>query len=173
MDSATATALGGFGVMMVGFAGAIIKGRSDNRTLAVQVELNRATIAQKDSELKAKSKADENTIATELRQELREHNESLRNELRECNAEIAALRLEVQQLRVEVIANQDGRKKAEKECERLQTKNELIEEELRKAEIALNNALRAAELPEVAARAVERERERAATSNISIPPSTL
>lgn len=117
MDSATGTLLGGivigFGGLFTALAGGLIKQRSDNKTLAAQVELNRAAIAQKDNEIAAKRESDQNSLSNQMREELRGDNKHLRQLIMEQDAHINQLSSKIDALTAKVKLTEEGREKAE------------------------------------------------------------
>ena len=102
MDSATATIVVGGIVGIGGLASALVTGfiglRNSNKTLAVQVELNRSAIAQKATELSTHRDEVDNELSKEMRLELRTALADTREELKICREEVAGLRKAVEAL---------------------------------------------------------------------------
>ena len=102
MDSATATIVVGGLVGVGGLASALVTGfiglRNSNKTLAVQVELNRSAIAQKATELSTHRDEVDNELSKEMRLELRAALADTREELKICREEVAGLRKAVEAL---------------------------------------------------------------------------
>ena len=146
MDSATATIVVGGIVGIGGLASALVTGfmglRNSNRTLAVQVEANRAAILQRGTELATHRDEVDNELSKEMRLELRTALAETREEVKNCREEIANLRKDVEILTRESKTSQaerdreaDARLHAEQACE-------LLRDGMKKAECDIT-ALRA------------------------------
>lgn len=87
MDSGTVTLIVALSVPFIGAISALSLGfyqeRSKREALTVQVLANKAAISQKETEMAQKQTSDENSIARELRAEIRGDNQQLRLQIAE------------------------------------------------------------------------------------------